>query len=103
MKFTTILCLASTLAAGSALAADPIPVTTEAAAFTKQYQTYDEALRQKYLKTVETNKDFASFQARLAPNLAWLKSRGIGYYDPFTNSPEVTDKGAQTEYLDKAE
>ena len=53
--------------------------------------------------TAETNKDFASFQARLAPNLAWLKSRGIGYYDPFTNSPEVTDKGAQTEYLDKAE
>jgi hypothetical protein len=57
MKFATILCLASTLAAGSARAADAVPATPEAAAFAKQYQSYDEGLRQKYLQIVETNKD----------------------------------------------
>jgi hexosaminidase len=50
--------------------------------------------------TTEARKDFASFESRLKPQLAWLRSRGIGYYDPFANSPEVTDQGAKTEYLD---
>lgn len=50
--------------------------------------------------TAHEKKDFASFQSRLKPQLAWLKSKGIGYYDPFTHSPEVTDQGAKTEYLD---
>jgi S1-C subfamily serine protease len=57
MKFATILCLASTLATGSAMAADAVPATPETAGFAKQYQTYDEALRQKYLKVVDANKD----------------------------------------------
>lgn len=53
--------------------------------------------------TAESKKDFESFQVRLKPQFDWLKSRGIGFYDPFANSPEVTDKGAKTEYLDQAE
>ncbi len=56
MKFANILCIASILAAGSALAADPVPAMPDAA-FAKLYQNYDEALRQKYLKTVDANKD----------------------------------------------
>jgi hexosaminidase len=48
-------------------------------------------------------KDFNSFETRLKPQLTWLKSKGIGYYDPFTNSPEITDQGAKTEYLDTPE
>ena len=50
--------------------------------------------------TPENKKDFKSFEERLKPQLLWLKSQGIGYYDPFTKSPEVTDQGAKTEYLD---
>ena len=48
-------------------------------------------------------KDFASFESRLKPQFRWLKSHGIGYYDPFTNSPEINDQGAKTEYLDTPE
>ncbi len=48
-------------------------------------------------------KDFDSFQQRLKPQLGWLKAKGIGCYDPFTDSPEITDKGAKTEYLDNPE
>lgn len=44
--------------------------------------------------TPENRKDFASFEHRLPPHLTGLKERGIGYYDPFANSPEITD--AQT-------
>lgn len=50
--------------------------------------------------TAEDRKDFASFQTRLQPRLAWLKARGIGYYDPFASSPEITGHGAQPAYLD---
>ncbi|MCU0781280.1 MAG: beta-N-acetylhexosaminidase [Akkermansiaceae bacterium] len=50
--------------------------------------------------TRHERKDFTSFQARLQSHLAWLKARGIGYYDPFANSPEITDHGAKPEYLD---
>jgi hexosaminidase len=50
--------------------------------------------------TAESKKDFASFETRLKPQLLWLKSKGIGYYDPFANSPEITDQGTKTEYLD---
>jgi hexosaminidase len=53
--------------------------------------------------TAEANKDLDSFQTRLKAHLPWLKARGIGYFDPFANSPEVTDKGAKAEYLDNAE
>lgn len=50
--------------------------------------------------TPAARKDFASFQNRLKPNLNWLRQHGITPFDPFTNSPEITDQGAQTEYLD---
>jgi hexosaminidase len=50
--------------------------------------------------TAEEKKDFASFEDRLKPQFAWLKEKGIGYFDPFNHSPEVTDDGAKTEYLD---
>lgn len=53
--------------------------------------------------TPEPRKDFASFEHRLKPQLGWLKANGIGFYDPFTHSPEVTDQGAKTEYLDMPE
>lgn len=53
--------------------------------------------------TPAAKKDFASFQTRLKPELAWLKAHGIATYDPFANSPEITDKGAKTEYLDTPE
>ena len=48
-------------------------------------------------------KDFTSFETRLKPELEWLESHGISAYDPFANSPEITDKGAKTEYLDTPE
>ena len=44
--------------------------------------------------TPADRKDFASFQARLPAALAQLKTLGIGFYDPFANSPEVTDEQA---------
>ena len=53
--------------------------------------------------TPEERKDFASFEHRLRPQFAWLDARGIGYYDPFENSPEISDIGAQPEYLDMPE
>jgi hexosaminidase len=53
--------------------------------------------------TAESMKDFNSFQTRLKPQLPWLKARGIACYDPFTNSPEVTDKGAKAGYPDQAD
>lgn len=53
--------------------------------------------------TPEARKDFASFERRLKPQLAWLGKHGIAGYDPFSNSPEVTDQGAKTEYLDTPE
>ena len=53
--------------------------------------------------TPEARKDFTSFKQGLKPQLAWLKARGIGYCDPFTNGPEITDQGAKTEYLDMPE
>ncbi|NWK57021.1 beta-N-acetylhexosaminidase [Verrucomicrobiaceae bacterium N1E253] len=39
--------------------------------------------------TPKESKDFAGFEKRLQPQLPELKARGIGYYDPFGNSPEV--------------
>lgn len=51
--------------------------------------------------TVESRKDYASFEERLKPQLRWLDKRGIGYHDPFAKSPEVTDQGAQPDYLDQ--
>ena len=53
--------------------------------------------------TAEKQKNLTSFETRLKPQLLWLKSQGIGYYDPFAKSPEVTDKDAKTEYLDPPE
>ncbi len=44
--------------------------------------------------TPRDRKDLASFRARLPALLDRLRARGIGCYDPFTHSPEVTD--AQT-------
>lgn len=53
--------------------------------------------------TPENRKDFASFETRLKPQLAWLDRHGIGFYDPFANSSEISDKGAKPEYPDKPE
>jgi hexosaminidase len=53
--------------------------------------------------TAEKQKNLTSFETRLKPQLLWLKSQGIDYYDPFAKSPEVTDQGAKTEYLDPPE
>jgi hexosaminidase len=53
--------------------------------------------------TVEKNKDFPSFEDRLKPELTWLTKKGIGFYDVYRNSAEVTDSGAKQEYLDNAE
>lgn len=53
--------------------------------------------------TTEANKDFASFEERLKPELLWLKKHGITPYDPFTNSPEVSDKSPTGGYLDNPE
>jgi hexosaminidase len=44
--------------------------------------------------TPQPRKDFASFQARLPAHLRQLRARGIGFYDPFANSPEITDAQA---------
>ena len=41
--------------------------------------------------TPQARKDFASFQSRLPAHLQQLRARGIGFYDPFANSPEITD------------
>jgi hexosaminidase len=40
--------------------------------------------------TPEARKDYASFTARLPCHLAGLKERGLGFYDPFANSAEVS-------------
>lgn len=53
--------------------------------------------------TAPGRKDFASFQARLKPQLAWLTANGIATWDPFTKPPEVSDLGATVEYPDKPE
>lgn len=53
--------------------------------------------------TAEAHKDYADFELRLKPQLDWLKERGIGFYDPFTESPEVGSKDKGREYLDKPE
>jgi hexosaminidase len=53
--------------------------------------------------THETHKNFASFEQRLPAQLTWLESRGIGFYDPFKNSPEITDRGVSVDYLDMPE
>ncbi|MCB1133721.1 MAG: family 20 glycosylhydrolase, partial [Verrucomicrobiae bacterium] len=53
--------------------------------------------------TPEKRKDFASFETRLKPQLAWLEGHCIGFYDPFAGSPEVSDKGAKPDYPDKPE
>lgn len=44
--------------------------------------------------TPAARKDFASFEARLPAHLQQLKARGIGFYDPFAGSPEITDAQA---------
>jgi hexosaminidase len=53
--------------------------------------------------TPAARKDFAGFEKRLPNELAWLKAHGITPYDPFANSPEITDLGAKPEYPDKPE
>lgn len=53
--------------------------------------------------TKEDRKDYADFESRLKPQLAWLKQHGIGYYDPFADSPEVPSKDKGRDYLDKPE
>ncbi len=53
--------------------------------------------------TVAGNKDFACFQSRLEPQLRWLDAQGIGYYDPFRNSAEITDENAGATYPDSPE
>jgi len=53
--------------------------------------------------TPALRKDFNSFEKRLPAELKWLENHGIGYYDPFSNTPEVTDSDAALEYLDNPE
>lgn len=53
--------------------------------------------------TAESKKDFTSFEKRLKPQLEWLAAQGLGYYDPFTHSAEVTDHPAGNFYLDQPE
>ena len=53
--------------------------------------------------TAPSRKDFASFQARLKPQLGWLVANGIATWDPFGKPPEVTDQGAAVEYPDQPE
>lgn len=53
--------------------------------------------------TAEPKKDFASFEKRLKPQLQWLGAQGIGYYNPFTNSGEITDHPGGETYLDNPE
>ena len=53
--------------------------------------------------TPSNRKDFSSFEKRLPAEFKWLEGHGIGYYDPFRNSTEVTDSDAALEYLDNPE
>lgn len=53
--------------------------------------------------TAEPRKDYPDFETRLKPQLEWLKEHGIGSYDPFADSPEVTSQDKGREYLDKPE
>lgn len=53
--------------------------------------------------TAQSRKDFVSFEARLKPQLAWLRAHGIATWDPFGKPPEVSDQGATVEYPDKPE
>lgn len=53
--------------------------------------------------TAADRKDYASFELRLKPQIEWLKTHGIQTWDPFSKTPEVSDKGAKPEYPDKPE
>ena len=53
--------------------------------------------------TAPSRKDFASFEARLKPQIGWLIANGIATWDPFGKPPEVSDHGAAVEYPDKPE
>jgi len=53
--------------------------------------------------TAHSRKDFASFEARLKPQIGWLVANGIATWDPFGKAPEVSDQGAAVEYPDKPE
>ncbi len=53
--------------------------------------------------TPAARKDFADFEQRLRPQIAWLKQRGIASWDPFEKTVEVTDAGAAPEYPDLPE
>ncbi|OYV04401.1 MAG: beta-hexosaminidase [Verrucomicrobiales bacterium VVV1] len=53
--------------------------------------------------TAASRKDFASFEARLKPQIGWLVANGIATWDPFGKPPEVSDQGAAVEYPDKPE
>lgn len=53
--------------------------------------------------TAEPKKNFASFENRLKPQLQWLRAQGIGYYNPFTDSGEITDLTGDETYLDNPE
>jgi hexosaminidase len=53
--------------------------------------------------TQENKKDFGSFESRLKPQFQWLDAKGIGYYDPFANSLEITDADGGGDYLDRPE
>ena len=53
--------------------------------------------------TPAARKDFKSFEKRLPAELKWLEGYGIGYYDVFNNSAEITDTGAVPEYPDRPE
>ena len=43
------------------------------------------------LWTEAERKDYPSFASRLKIHLPRLEARGLGYYDPFTNSPEIRE------------
>ncbi|WP_193211331.1 beta-N-acetylhexosaminidase [Luteolibacter marinus] len=53
--------------------------------------------------TPAERKDFHSFERRLPAELEWLRAHGIRPYDPFADTPEVTDRGAKPEYPDVPE
>ena len=53
--------------------------------------------------TAESRKDFASFEARLKPELTWLTTHHIASWDPFAKTPEVTNQSSSAGYLDKPE
>jgi hexosaminidase len=44
--------------------------------------------------TPQARKDYASFQARLPAGMRLLAANGLGCYDPFARSPEITDEQA---------